>query len=155
MGFMEIVLGAYGIQKPDPKAAGALKDDEDVACSGAQDTPQCRDKLHKQMSSGGVMDRTNGDSQRWVDLHEEIMRRTQRDKSVSRCKALWALYMALPTFVKIMMSILLIVGAVIGVIPALMITIEVLGDKVALFKCITLAVFTIVVLVGYYLLPIS
>ena len=156
MGLVDMVLNAYGVKKQTQAQAKGLADDgETTLC--ADNDPQCLAGLNKTLHENTGMSSLDGDDrrdeQRWVDMHEAIMRRSAVDKSISRWNLVWSLYKATPRWVKILLFVFLVVGALIALIPGLMIILEVLNNKIALFKVVVLVALAVLVLIGYQVIP--
>jgi hypothetical protein len=157
-----MVLSSYGLRPSGDNAlADKLNEGNSVACrvtdaeGNVRDDAECLAKLDRKMREGNKLDGVEGgDAQRWVDLHKDIMRRTRVDQGISRFQAIMSLYRALPTFIKVVMFICIAVGMLIAIIPGLMIFVEMILNRIAMFKVIMLVLFVFAVMLGYYMLPI-
>lgn len=157
MGFVEIVLSSYGIEKKGDKAVVGDLAESDKEYKCAEGDQACKDKWNAMKRSGKALDSVDidgDDGQKWVDMHDDIMRRTRVDKSVSRFKMLWTLYKATPGWVKIIMSIMIIIFVLIAFIPGLVILLEVLQNEIAIFKLTFLFAFGLMIFIGFSLIPI-
>lgn len=156
MVFIDLVLGSYGIQKGGGSVGKELRDNTKTRTC-ADDDQACKDEWQKMKERGKALDSVDidgDDGQRWVDLHDDILRQTKVDQTVSRFKMLWTLYKATPLWLKILMSIMIIIFMLIGFIPGLMILVELLSNKIALFKLGFLCAFVFLVFIGFAMLPI-
>ena len=155
MGLIDMVLDAYGI-KSNPTAAKGLADSGDSTLC-ATNEPACLAALHKSRKDNAGMSSMDGDDrigeQRWVDMHEAVLRRSHLDKNISRWQMIWTLYKALPKWVKVVLFILLIIGFLLAFIPGFMILVEVLSSTFAMFKISVLLMFALVVMIGFPFLP--
>ncbi len=156
MGLIEMVLGAYGIKSTPASLSKGLGDSGDSTLCATND-PSCLAELHRSMKDNSGMSSLDGDDrrdqQRWVDMHEDVLRRSHLDKSISRWHMIWTLYTALPKWVKIVLWILLYIAFLLAFIPGVMIIVEVLCSKVAMFKVAVLMTFALLVLIGFPFLP--
>jgi hypothetical protein len=152
-----MILSTYGIEKKDDRELSKdVKDNEKVIQCDDKDQ-ECKDSWKRMKQSGKALDSValdGDDGQRWIDLHDDIMRRSSVDKTVSRFAMLWALYQATPFWIKIIMFIMMVVFALVAFIPGLMILLELLSNKIAMFKLGFLCAFVFMVFLGFALLPI-
>ena len=157
MVFMDLILSSYGIQ---PKGSGTVGKDlknstKTKTC--ADDDQACKDDWQRLLERGMALDSIDidgEDGQRWINLHDDIMRQSKVDQTISRFQMLWTLYKATPLWLKVLMSVMIIIFVLIGFIPGLMILVELLSNKIALFKLGFLCAFVFLVFVGFAMLPI-
>lgn len=154
MVFIDLVLSSYGVQKGGGTAGKELQDSTRTRTC-ADDDQACKDEWKRQKEEGKALDSIDGnDGQRWVDLHDDILRQSKVDQTISRFQMLWTLYKATPLWLRIIMFIMIIIVVLIGFIPGLMILVELLSNKIALFKLGFLCAFVFIVFIGFAMLPI-
>ena len=156
MGFFDMILSAYGINKPTGPLIQGTDGGDRTLC--ATNDPECLAGLQRAMKE--TVGTTSLDSddrldeQRWVNLHQEVIRRSQTDKTLSRWNMLVTLYKSLPKWIKIMLLIVFFILCLIGVIPGLMILVEVMSNAMAMFKVIVLMLFGFSLILGYRFIPL-
>lgn len=167
MSFAEFALQVYGLKRPPKpsadKEASSLMCDPKVLCGSDKDTScqsfeTCRQKVAQVVNTNGL-DRpfaSDGNVQKnvFISQHFDILNATKADKSLSQFQAMMSLLNAIPTSVKIMAFAVGSMLALISLFPAIVITVKVLSQPVALAKIITLLIFTILIIGMYFLVPL-
>jgi len=128
--------------------------DGDTSC---ESFAACRQRVARVVDTNGL-DRpftSDGDIQKnvFISQHFEILNATTSDRSISQLQALLGLIKLIPKPLMILFTICASMFALMAIIPAIVICVRVLSNKVAIAKLLTLFLFTLLILAIYYMVP--
>jgi hypothetical protein len=166
MSFVEVVMQTYGIQRPPkPSAeqeASRLLCDPKILCdkneASCETLTACRQRVTAAINTNGI-DRpftSDGNVQKSVFIaeHFDILNATATDRTVSQLQAVFALIKAIPPYALVIIAITGWMLALMAFIPALVIIVQLLSNKIALAKVVTIVLFTMLVIGAYFIVPL-
>jgi hypothetical protein len=167
MSFVDFAMQAYGMKRPPkPSAdqeASKLMCDPKKLCGSDKNTScpsyiECVQKVAQVVDTNGLSKpfTSDGDVQKnvFISQHFEILNATKTDRSLSQIQAMLSLISAIPNSIKVTVTIVGSMFALMALVPAATILLELLMDKIELAKVITLLLFTLLVVGMYLLVPL-